>query len=106
MIRLILVRLSAFVPTLVAASIVLFITINVLPGSAARAALGIDATPQANAPFEALNGLDRPLHVQYLEWLGKVLRGDFGTSFQNHVAVGPELLHRLPITLELALLAF
>jgi peptide/nickel transport system permease protein len=106
MLRLIAVRLLAFVPTLLAASIVLFITINVLPGSAARAALGIDATPQAIARFEAMNGLDRPLHVQYLEWLGKVLRGDFGTSFQNHVAVGPELLKRLPITLELALLAF
>ncbi|MFO1055431.1 MAG: ABC transporter permease [Dongiaceae bacterium] len=106
MLRLIAVRLLAFVPTLLAASIVLFVTINVLPGSAARAALGIDATPQAIARFEAMTGLDRPLHVQYLEWLGKVLRGDFGTSFQNHVAVGPELLKRLPITLELALLAF
>jgi peptide/nickel transport system permease protein len=106
MLRLLALRLLAFVPTLIAASIVLFVTINVLPGSAARAALGIDATPQAIARFEAMNGLDRPLHVQYLEWLGKVLSGDFGTSFQNHVAVGPELLRRLPITLELAVLAF
>ena len=64
MLRLLALRLLAFVPTLIAASIVLFITINVLPGSAARAALGIDATPQAIARFEALNGLDRPLHVQ------------------------------------------
>ena len=69
MLRLLALRLLAFVPTLIAASIVLFVTINVLPGSAARAALGIDATPQAIARFEALNGLDRPLHVQYLEWL-------------------------------------
>src|SRR5215813_1237645 len=106
MLRLIAIRLAVFVPTLFAASIILFIAINVVPGSAAKAALGIDATPQAIARFEALNGLDRPLHVQYLEWLGKVLRGDFGTSFQNHVAVGPELLRRLPITLELAILAF
>jgi peptide/nickel transport system permease protein len=106
MLRLIAVRLAAFFPTLIAASIVLFVAINVLPGSAARAALGIDATPQAIARFEAMAGLDRPLYVQYLDWLGKVVQGDFGKSFQNHVPVGPELLNRLPITLELAILAF
>ena len=106
MLRLIAIRLAVFVPTLFAASIVLFITINVVPGSAAKAALGIDATPQAIARFEALNGLDRPLHVQYIEWLGKALAGDFGKSFQNHVPVGPEVARRLPVTLELAVLAF
>ncbi|MGH6899077.1 MAG: ABC transporter permease [Geminicoccaceae bacterium] len=106
MLRLIAFRLLAFVPTLIAASIVLFIAINVVPGSAAKAALGIDATPQAIARFEHQHGLDRPLYVQYLAWLGGVLRGDFGNSFQNHVPVGPELLARLPVTLELALLAF
>ena len=71
MLRLIAFRLLAFVPTLLAASLVLFIAINVVPGSAAKAALGIDATPQAIARFEAQHGLDRPLHVQYLEWLGR-----------------------------------
>jgi peptide/nickel transport system permease protein len=106
MIKLVFTRLIAFVLTLLAASVVLFLTINVLPGSAAKAALGIDATPQAIARFEAQHGLDRPLLVQYLEWLGGILRGDFGVSFQNSVAVGPELLNRLPVTLELAILAF
>ena len=106
MLRLIGFRLLAFVPTLLAASLVLFIAINVVPGSAAKAALGIDATPQAIARFEHQHGLDRPLHAQYLAWLGGVLRGDFGNSFQNHVPVGPELLARLPVTLELAALAF
>jgi peptide/nickel transport system permease protein len=106
MLRLIAVRFGVFVPTLFAASIVLFIAINVVPGSAARAALGIDATPQAIARFEALNGLDRPLHVQYFDWLAKALSGDFGKSFQNHVPVGPEVVKRLPVTLELALFAF
>jgi peptide/nickel transport system permease protein len=106
MLRLIAFRLLAFVPTLVAASLVLFIAINVVPGSAAKSALGIDATPQAIARFEHQHGLDRPLHVQYFAWLGGVLRGDFGNSFQNHVPVGPELRARLPVTLELAALAF
>lgn len=106
MLRLILTRLAAFVLTLFAASVVLFVAISVLPGSAAKSALGIDATPQAIARFEAQRGLDRPLVVQYVEWLGRALTGDFGTSFQNSVAVGPELLNRIPVTLELALLAF
>lgn len=106
MFQLVATRLAAFVLTLFAASIVLFITINVLPGSAARAALGVDATPQAIARFEAQRGLDRPLPVQYGEWVGKVMAGDFGTSFQNGVAVGPEVLNRIPVTLELAVLAF
>ncbi|MDU9004402.1 ABC transporter permease [Sedimentitalea todarodis] len=104
--RLISTRLAAFVMTLFAASIVLFLTINILPGSAAKSALGMEATPQAIARFEAQRGLDRPLVVQYVEWLSKTITGDFGTSFQNSVPVGPELLKRIPVTLELATLAF
>jgi peptide/nickel transport system permease protein len=106
MIRLILTRVALFLPTLLAASVILFVAINVVPGSAARSALGIDATPQAIMRFEALNGLDRPLLVQYAEWLAKALRGDLGQSFQNRVPVASEIVKRLPVTLELALLAF
>ncbi|MEO5755385.1 MAG: ABC transporter permease [Mesorhizobium sp.] len=104
--NLILGRLLAFAFTLLVASSILFVTINVIPGSAAKAALGIDATPQALARFDAQHGLNRPLPVQYFEWLGKTLSGDFGTSFQNGVPVGPELAKRIPVTLELTLLAF
>jgi len=106
MIRLIATRLLLFIPTLLAATLVLFIAINIVPGSAARSALGVDATPQAIMRFEALNGLNRPLHVQYFEWLGRAVKGDFGRSFQNRVEVGPEILKRLPVTLELAVLSF
>jgi peptide/nickel transport system permease protein len=106
MLRLIITRLAAFAATLLAASFILFVTINVLPGSAAKAALGIDATPQAIQRFEAQRGLDRPLLVQYAEWIAKTAKGDFGTSFQNSVAVGPDLVKRIPVTLELAILAF
>lgn len=106
MFRLIVTRIALFIPTLVAASMILFIAINVVPGSAARSALGVDATPQAIMRFEALNGLDRPLYVQYVEWFSKAVQGDFGKSFQNRVDVGPEIVKRLPVTLELAILAF
>jgi peptide/nickel transport system permease protein len=104
MARLLLTRLG--LPTLFAASMILFIAINVVPGSAARSALGVDATPQAIMRFEALNDLNRPLVIQYTEWLERALHGDLGTSFQNRVPVAPEILKRLPTTLELAILAF
>jgi peptide/nickel transport system permease protein len=106
MLRLIATRLALFPLTLLVASMVLFVAINVVPGSAARSALGVDATPQAIMRFEAANGLNRPLYVQYGEWLSRALTGDFGVSFQNRVPVGPEITRRLPVTLELAALAF
>jgi peptide/nickel transport system permease protein len=106
MLRLIATRLALLIPTLVAASMILFLAINVVPGSAARSALGVDATPQAIMRFEAQNGLDRPLYVQYADWFSKAIKGDFGKSFQNRVSVGPEVLKRLPVTLELAVLSF
>ena len=106
MIQFIAMRLAAFVPTLLAISAVLFLAINVIPGGAAQASLGITATPQAIARFNREHGLDRPLHEQYVAWLGKVLQGDFGKSLQSGTAVGPELLTRLSLTLELAVLAF
>ncbi len=106
MIQFIAVRLAAFVPTLLAISAVLFLAINVIPGGAAQASLGIRATPQAIARFNREHGLDRPLPEQYVAWLGKVLQGDFGKSLQSGTPVGPELLVRLALTLELAILAF
>ena len=106
MLRLLAWRLVSFVPTLFVASVILFVAVNVVPGSAARSALGIQATPQALKRFEHQHGLDRPLPVQYLEWAGNALRGDFGTSFQNAVAVGPSVVERLPATLQLAGMAF
>ena len=106
MLRLIAIRLLSFVPTLIIASMVLFVAVNVVPGSASKAALGIHATPQAVKRFEHQHGLDRPLAVQYVEWAGKALKGDFGVSFQNAVAVGPEVMKRLPVTLQLAAMAF
>ena len=106
MFRLIVTRVALFIPTLMAASLVLFIAINVVPGSAARSALGVDATPQAIMRFEAQNGLDQPLFVQYVNWVTKAVQGDFGKSFQNRVHVGSEIARRVPVTLELALFAF
>jgi peptide/nickel transport system permease protein len=105
MIRFILLRVLAIVPTLLVASLVVFFTINLVPGRASSAFLGLNPTPEARTAFEARFGLDKPLPIQYLHWIGSVARGQFGISFQNGVPVGPELLSRLPVTLELAVLA-
>lgn len=91
--------------TLLAASVAIFTLINVVPGSAAVAFLGQSETPAAIAAFNANHGLDRPLVDQYLSWLSGFIHGDFGRSFANGVAIGPDLLGRLPVTLELTLLA-
>ena len=106
MLRYAAIRLLSFIPTLFAASIVLFVTINIVPGSAADAALGITATPEARARFEREHGLDKPFPVQYTRWLEHVIHGDFGKSLQAGVPIGPDLRARLPPTLELAALAF
>ena len=106
MLNQIIFRLLGFVPTLLIASLILFFAVNVVPGSASRAALGIHATPQAIARFEHKNGLDKPLLVQYGNWLVNLVKGDFGKSFQNSVNVAIEIKKRLPITLQLAIYAF
>jgi len=104
--RFIAYRLAAFIPTLLVASMVLFVAINVIPGSAASSSLGMVSTPDAKARFEHAKGLDRPLHIQYFDWLGSALQGDFGKSFQTGTPVGPEVADRIPVTLELAAMAF
>ena len=61
MLALVFWRLASFIPTLIVASAILFVAVNVVPGSAALSALGIHATPQALKRFEHQHGLDRPL---------------------------------------------
>jgi peptide/nickel transport system permease protein len=101
----ILLRVAAVVPTLIVASIIVFGTINLVPGRASGAFLGIYQTPQARAAFDHRYGLDRPLPVQYVDWITGVLHGDFSRSLESEVPIGPELLSRVSVTLELALLA-
>lgn len=86
-------------------SLVVFLALNVLPGDAATVALGQSADEQARALFRARLGLDQPLHLRYLHWFAGVVRGDLGQSYFTGSDVGQELLSRLPLTLELALLA-
>ena len=108
MTRYILARLGLLIPVLLGITLLSFAIINILPGDVAEAMMGVDASnvdPQALAAIRAELGLDRPLYIQYLSWLGGVLRGDFGKSLALKVDILPEILRRLPLTLELAVLS-
>ena len=94
----------AFVLWLV--TIIAFVMIRLAPGDPSAVMLGSDAGPKAVAEFRAAYGLDRPLPVQYLAWLGHVLRGDLGMSIYLGRPVTTAILERLPISLTLTLSAF
>lgn len=91
-------RTLVFTLTLVLASIAVFAFMVVLPGDPARVALGIQATEEALAATRAEFGLDRPLVVQYLDWVGGLLRGDFGVSYVTRARIGPLVSDRLQVT--------
>ncbi len=98
-------RVAAAAGTLFVVSILVFVAVGLVPGNYADMVLGPYASPQARANLTAEFGLDQPLVVQYLQWLRHVVAGDLGTSLQSGQAVGDLLARRLPVTVELALLA-
>jgi peptide/nickel transport system permease protein len=99
-------RLILLVPTLLGVTIVVFALVRLLPGDAVTLQLQ-DARASAadEAALRSQLGLDRPVYVQYVDWLGTLLRGDLGHSFRSHQPVVQELANRLPVTAELGLLA-
>ena len=98
-------RVAAFVATLVFLSALVFVVVRVLPGDPAALILGVESNPETVARLRHALGLDRPLAVQYVDWLARAARGDLGTSIQYDVPVGRLILSRLPVTLPLALMA-
>jgi peptide/nickel transport system permease protein len=100
-------RLLALIPTLFFASLIVFVTVRLIPGSVIDLMLSQNdiAVGKDRAALEAALGLDRPVHVQYLRWAGAALRGDLGRSLWQNTPVTTQLLERLPVTFELGLLA-
>lgn len=98
-------RLIWAIPNCVLITAILFFCVAGLLGSPAALMLGRDATPDAIAAMNARFGFDRPLIVQYLDWMGSALTGDFGRSHSTHQTVAQAILPRLPVTIELGLLA-
>jgi peptide/nickel transport system permease protein len=103
--RLIVRRAASFLATLFVVSLLVFTVIRVLPGDPAQIIMGTEASPEAAAALRRAMGLDRPILVQYVEWLWGALRGDLGRSIQYDVAVGRLILSRLAVTLPLTVLA-
>ena len=103
--RYVLRRVAAFVATLFFVSALVFIVIRILPGDPAAVIMGTEGSPEAAARLREAMGLNRPLLVQYADWLTRALRGDLGTSIQYDVPVGRLIVTRLPVTLPLMLLA-
>jgi peptide/nickel transport system permease protein len=94
-------RILAAIPVLFGLSIVLFAFVHLLPGDPAAALLGQHATPELTAQIREQLGLNKPLYVQYVEYLGRLLSGDLGQSVINNRPVIEELGNRFPGTIEL-----
>ena len=102
MVMLIVRRIGAGLLTLLIVSAVVFLITSLLPGDAAQMMLGQSATPETVAALRAQLGLDQPLPLRYLHWLGGLLQGEFGTSFASHLPVAELVAQRIPATFELA----
>jgi peptide/nickel transport system permease protein len=98
-------RLTSAAITLFLVSLMIFSAIHALPGGYADVFLGAYATPEARARIERQFGLNEPLPVQYVKWLGSAVRGDFGVSLVTQKPVAEEFAARLPVTAGIATLA-
>ena len=98
-------RLLVAVPTLLAVLTVVFFFVRIAPGDPAFIILGDQASPQALAAVRHELGLDKPMPVQYYEFMSTVLTGDLGMSMVTHRPVWGEVANVLPYTIELTLTA-
>jgi len=102
--RFIVRRLLVSIPVLFGLSVILFMFLRILPGGGpAEAILGQHATPQLVAQISESLGFNRPLYVQYIEYIGRLLHGDFGASFIDGREVAATFLIRFPGTVELTM---
>jgi peptide/nickel transport system permease protein len=93
-------RLLGLIPVLLLISIVTFLTTALVPGDAASVLLGPTATPERTAEVRKRFGLDQPLPVRYIKWMGQVVRGDLGNSVLNRQPVNSLVGNALRVTLQ------
>jgi peptide/nickel transport system permease protein len=98
-------RLLYLVPVLIAVSMLTFVIASLLPGDLAYTILGDQATPEKVEALRHDMGLDQPIVLRYFGWLGHVLQGDLGRSFRTGQTVLQAVAERLPVSLELMVLA-
>jgi peptide/nickel transport system permease protein len=105
MLRYVVRRLFLLVPILLGVSILIFFWIRALPGNPATALLGERSTPELVKEYKERYGLDRPIPVQYWDYVKNTVKGDLGTSISSRRAVTYEIKQRFPATIELAFAA-
>jgi peptide/nickel transport system permease protein len=110
MTKYILNRLLIAVPTLIGITMLIFLAMRVLPGDPLALIMAEGSgkyvlSDEELAAARASLGLDQPLHVQYLAWMGQVVRGDLGSSFWTKEPISVLILRRGPITMQIALMA-
>lgn len=98
-------RILSIIPILFIVSVVVFSLIHLTPGDPAAAMLGAEATQEDIHALRETLGLNEPLTIQYVKWVGNILQGDFGVSVANSAPVSEVLASRLMPTLNLALYA-
>lgn len=100
-------RIGLFIPTVLLVTVIVFVVMRLIPGDPALAILSADDAAYTEQELHELRvqlGTDRPIVVQYFEWMSGLLRGDFGTSFWWNGPVMDRLGERIPVTIELAIL--
>jgi peptide/nickel transport system permease protein len=96
---------TALAVTLLFVSILVFVVVRVLPGDPALIIMGTEGSPEAAARLRESLGLDRPILMQYLDWIARAVTGDLGRSIQYDVSVASLIASRLAVTLPLTLMA-
>ena len=97
-------RMLTSIIVLFMVTLLVFGALHIIPGDPTTLMLGMEATEEARQALRHQLGLDLPVHIQYLTWLGKVLRGDLGQSLALKDDIGKLLVQRLPTTIPLAVL--
>jgi peptide/nickel transport system permease protein len=98
-------RIALFVPTLLGVSVVIFGLLYIVPGDPLASLLPLDASQEQRDRVAHALGFDQPVPIQYLQWLGRVTHGDFGTSLARNRPVGAMLAEAVANTLVLAVAA-
>jgi len=98
-------RLITLIATLIGASVVVFLVLEILPGNAAQILMGPDASPAAVAALATKLGIDRPPLERYWDWVTGMLTGDLGLSYAYSTPVSELVLERLAVTVPLAVMA-
>src|SRR4030081_4054076 len=98
-------RVLAIVPVLFGISVLVFGLVHLIPGDVAQVLLGTQANDQQIETLRCGFGLDRPLPVQYVDWVSHILQGDFGVSLRTSRPVLPDLISRFGVTLQLTVVS-